>query len=73
MKLSLVVLTTGKPETKEIPITLPQFLIGRDPKCNMRPASAVVSPKDSSCALTAAMALADGPNCALNCSGVSHW
>src|SRR5438309_1767396 len=49
MKLSLVVLTTGKPETKEIPITLPQFLIGRDPKCNMRPASAVVSKRH--CAL----------------------
>jgi hypothetical protein len=43
MKLSLVVLTTGKWEGKVIPITLSQFLIGRDPQCHLRPASAVIS------------------------------
>jgi pSer/pThr/pTyr-binding forkhead associated (FHA) protein len=43
MKLSLVVLTPGKSEGKEIPITIPQFTIGRDPKCNLRPASSIIS------------------------------
>jgi pSer/pThr/pTyr-binding forkhead associated (FHA) protein len=42
MKLSLVV-TQGKPEGKEIPIRLSQFLIGRDPECHLRPASPLVS------------------------------
>lgn len=43
MKLSLVVLTPGKSEGKAIPITLAQFLIGRDPQCQLRPASASIS------------------------------
>ncbi len=43
MKLSLVVLSTGKLEGKVLPINLSQFLIGRDPQCNLRPASAVIS------------------------------
>jgi pSer/pThr/pTyr-binding forkhead associated (FHA) protein len=43
MKLNLVVLTPGKWEGKIIPITLSQFVIGRDPQCNLRPASAVIS------------------------------
>jgi pSer/pThr/pTyr-binding forkhead associated (FHA) protein len=43
MKLSLVVLTPGKMEGKSIPIPLPQFLIGRDPQCHLRPASALIS------------------------------
>ena len=43
MKLHLVVLTAGKSEGKAIPITLSQFLIGRDPQCHLRPASAVIS------------------------------
>jgi pSer/pThr/pTyr-binding forkhead associated (FHA) protein len=43
MKLSLVVLTPGKMEGKSIPITLSQFLIGRDPQCHLRPASALIS------------------------------
>jgi predicted component of type VI protein secretion system len=43
MKLSLVVMTPGKMEGKAIPITLPQFLIGRDPQCQLRPASPVIS------------------------------
>ncbi len=43
MKVSLVVLTAGKWEGKVIPITLSQFLIGRDPQCQLRPASEVIS------------------------------
>jgi len=43
MKLSLVVLTPGKSEGKLIPITLAQFVIGRDPQCHLRPASAAIS------------------------------
>jgi predicted component of type VI protein secretion system len=49
MKLSLVVLTPGKSEGKVIPITLSQFVIGRDPQCHLRPASAVISKRH--CAL----------------------
>src|SRR5436190_8983449 len=43
MKLSLVVLTPGKQEGKVLPIGLSQFLIGRDPQCHLRPASAAIS------------------------------
>ena len=43
MKLSLIVLTPGKMEGKAIPIKVPQFVIGRDPQCNLRPASALIS------------------------------
>src|SRR5437868_10045760 len=43
MKLSLVVLTPGKMEGKPIAITLSQFVIGRDPECHLRPASALIS------------------------------
>src|SRR5262249_38659115 len=49
MKLSLVVLTPGKMEGKAIPITVTQFLIGRDPDCLLRPASALISKRH--CAL----------------------
>jgi pSer/pThr/pTyr-binding forkhead associated (FHA) protein len=49
MKLSLVVLTSGKSQGQAIPITLAQFLIGRDPQCNLRPASALISKRH--CAL----------------------
>jgi pSer/pThr/pTyr-binding forkhead associated (FHA) protein len=49
MKLSLVVLTPGKTEGKVIPITLSQFVIGRDPQCHLRPASALISKRH--CAL----------------------
>jgi pSer/pThr/pTyr-binding forkhead associated (FHA) protein len=42
MKLSLIV-AQGKPESREIPIRLPQFLIGRDQDCHLRPASPMVS------------------------------
>ena len=43
MKLSLVVLNAGKASGQAIPIPTPQFVIGRDPKCNLRPASAMIS------------------------------
>jgi len=43
MKLGLLVLTVGKQEGKVLEIKLPQFLIGRDPQCNLRPASPMIS------------------------------
>ncbi len=43
MKISLVVLSTGAAEGKALPITTAQFIIGRDPQCNLRPASAMIS------------------------------
>jgi len=49
MKLGLLVLTAGKQEGKLIEIKLPQFLIGRDPQCNLRPASPMISKRH--CAL----------------------
>ena len=42
MKVSLVV-TTGSHEGRSIPLTGPQFLIGRDPQCQLRPASQAIS------------------------------
>src|SRR2546430_17740644 len=43
MKLSLVVMTAGKSKGQAVPVNLPQFIIGRDPQCNLRPASAAIS------------------------------
>jgi predicted component of type VI protein secretion system len=43
MKISLEVLTPGKMQGKTIPISLAQFMIGRDPQCQLRPASALIS------------------------------
>src|SRR5438874_6136316 len=43
MKLSLVVMTAGKAQGQAIPVNLAQFVIGRDPQCNLRPASALIS------------------------------
>lgn len=43
MKISLVVLSSGKAAGKALPITSAQFIIGRDPECNLRPASAMIS------------------------------
>jgi predicted component of type VI protein secretion system len=42
MKLRLIVVG-GVHEGKAIPITVPQFVIGRDPQCQLRPASAAIS------------------------------
>jgi hypothetical protein len=44
MNLSLIVMS-GNSEGKEIPIRLPQFVVGRDPDCQLRPASALISKK----------------------------
>lgn len=49
MKVSLVVMTTGKGQGKSIPIPLSPFLIGRDPQCHLRPASPIISKRH--CAL----------------------
>jgi predicted component of type VI protein secretion system len=49
MKLSLVVLTPGPSEGKVIPIAPTQFVIGRDPGCQLRPASPHISKRH--CAL----------------------
>src|SRR5438105_1137708 len=49
MKLNLLVLTPGKQEGKTIEVKLPQFLVGRDPQCHLRPASALISKRH--CAL----------------------
>lgn len=43
MKLGLLVLTSGKQEGKLLEIKLPQFLVGRDPQCQLRPASPLIS------------------------------
>ena len=43
MKISLVVMNAGKTQGQAIPINLAQFIIGRDPQCNLRPASAIIS------------------------------
>jgi pSer/pThr/pTyr-binding forkhead associated (FHA) protein len=43
MKLSLMVLSEGKARGQSIPVTLQQFLIGRDKECQLRPASQMIS------------------------------
>jgi pSer/pThr/pTyr-binding forkhead associated (FHA) protein len=43
MKINLVVLSAGTAAGKALPINGPQFIIGRDPGCNLRPASAMIS------------------------------
>jgi predicted component of type VI protein secretion system len=48
MKLSLVVMGTGKQEGKILPIPLAQFHIGRDPQCHLRPASPNISKRHCS-------------------------
>src|SRR5947209_20011582 len=49
MKMSLVVMTAGKTAGQSIPIPSAQFIIGRDPQCNLRPGSAMISKRH--CAL----------------------
>jgi predicted component of type VI protein secretion system len=43
MKLHLVVLVPGKSEGQAIPITSPQFFVGRDRHCQLRPSSPEIS------------------------------
>src|SRR5579885_2909066 len=45
MKVSLIVLTTGKMRGQAIPVRRFPFVIGRDDGCNLRPASIDVSRK----------------------------
>jgi len=45
MKLSLVVITAGKMQGKSISVAVPEFIIGRDPECHLRPASPLISKK----------------------------
>ncbi|CAN5245885.1 hypothetical protein BH10PLA2_BH10PLA2_08850 [soil metagenome] len=45
MKLSLVVITAGKMQGKSISVAVPEFIIGRDPECHLRPASPMISKK----------------------------
>lgn len=47
MKFSLIVVT-GTTAGKEIPIRLPEFIVGRDPGCHLRPASPMISKKHCS-------------------------
>jgi pSer/pThr/pTyr-binding forkhead associated (FHA) protein len=48
MKVTLFV-TQGNAQGKSIPINIPIFVIGRDPKCHLRPASSMISKRH--CAL----------------------
>ena len=43
MQITLIVLSEGKVKGKEVPVKTFPFLIGRDPQCQLRPASALVS------------------------------
>src|SRR5262245_62672534 len=43
MKLTLLVLSQGKQEGRALDIKLPQFLVGRDSQCHLRPASPLIS------------------------------
>lgn len=43
MQITLIVLSEGKVKGKEISVRTFPFLIGRDPQCQLRPASALVS------------------------------
>ena len=43
MKVNLLVLTPGKWKGKTVAVTRSPFLIGRDPACQLRPSSPVIS------------------------------
>jgi len=43
MKISLVVLAAGKQQGKVLDIKGTQFIVGRDPECQLRPASPMIS------------------------------
>lgn len=47
MNFSLIVVS-GTTNGKEIPIRMPEFIIGRDPDCHLRPASPMISKKHCS-------------------------
>jgi pSer/pThr/pTyr-binding forkhead associated (FHA) protein len=43
MKVCLTVLVSGPMEGKKIPITIPKFVIGRAPQCNLQPGNPTIS------------------------------
>ena len=43
MKISLIVMSAGSAAGKALAVNVAQFIIGRDPDCNLRPASAMIS------------------------------
>ena len=45
MNLSLVVLNAGKAAGQVVPVPVPEFVVGRDAECNLRPASILISKK----------------------------
>jgi len=45
LKVQLVVTATGPNQGRAIPLTVSKFMIGRDPDCQLRPASQAVSKK----------------------------
>jgi pSer/pThr/pTyr-binding forkhead associated (FHA) protein len=49
VKISLIVLTAGKHKGEVIPLRIPEFVIGRDRACNLRPVSPIIS--DRHCAV----------------------
>jgi predicted component of type VI protein secretion system len=49
MGLSLVVLAAGKQQGQVLQVKPPQFLVGRDPRCHLRPASHLIN--DRHCAI----------------------
>lgn len=48
MNLSLVVLNAGKAAGQIVPVPVPEFVVGRDAGCNLRPASILISKKHCS-------------------------
>jgi pSer/pThr/pTyr-binding forkhead associated (FHA) protein len=48
MNLSLVVLNAGKAAGQVVAVPVPEFVVGRDAQCNLRPASILISKKHCS-------------------------
>jgi predicted component of type VI protein secretion system len=65
MRLSLVVLSPGRSQGKTIVVPRMPFVIGRDPSCNLRPSSELVSSRQ--CALV----FHDGQVCVQDLGGTS--
>jgi predicted component of type VI protein secretion system len=57
MKINLRVISSGKWEGKTIPITVSEFVIGRDPQCQLRPASQLISKRHCAIVHDANMAI----------------
>ena len=65
MRLSLVVLSPGRSQGKTIVVARLPFVIGRDPSCNLRPSSELVS------SLHCALVFHDGQVCVQDLGGAS--